>query len=172
LQGNQDVAWKQSITFSSAHLFSGITIGRRDPLRCQANAGPQRRRLQKRDESMKKEMIAGMMLTVCLSATASAADPAKPSPEQARAALSEMFGDAKMFARAQVVLGTCLPVANPPNQGQISCTLTLLTPGAGSETQADFYLKSGHWTSEPATRQDLPFPDPKLMSVHWVPPAK
>jgi hypothetical protein len=121
---------------------------------------------------MKKEMIACVMLTVCLSATASAADPAKPSPEQARVALSEMFGDAQMLAHAQVALGTCLPVANPPTQGQISCTLTVLTPGGSSETQADFYLKSGHWTSEPATRQDLPFPDPKLASLHWVPPAR
>ena len=93
---------------------------------------------------------------------AQAGTPALPDTKEATQALLEML-DMKEYKNAEVKLGTCIPAVDAKYPGQVACTVALKIGAGSSETQADFYRRSGKWVAQPSTSQDkLPFPDPKL----------
>jgi len=96
-----------------------------------------------------------------------AAEPERPTEEEAAAALGALLNlPAAILKDATVKLGTCIPVENASHKGQIACTAALMVGAGSSETQADFYRdpkQADRWAAQPSQSQDqLPFPDPKL----------
>ena len=93
---------------------------------------------------------------------AQAGTPALPNTQEATQSLLEML-DMKEYKNAEVKLGTCIPAVDAKYPGQVACTVALKIGAGSSETQADFYRRSGKWVAQPSSSQDkLPFPDPKL----------
>jgi hypothetical protein len=82
---------------------------------------------------------------------------------QATKAVRDLMG----MPQIQVVLGTCKPALQAKFPGQTACTLSAVSSGGTSETQADFHWNGKEWVAEPSDSQKvLPFPDPVLMTVH------
>ncbi len=100
--------------------------------------------------------------SVAVLPAAQAGTPALPNTQEATQALLEML-EMKEYKNAEVKLGTCIPAVQARYPGQVACTVALKIGAGSSETQADFYRRSGKWVAQPTTSQDqLPFPDPKL----------
>ena len=97
-------------------------------------------------------------------AVAQAIELMRPSEAQAKAALASVMFPENMLKNAQLILGTCVPAANAPAKGRITCSILLRAPGANIEGRADFYQSGGRWRASQATGASdrLPFPDPML----------
>jgi hypothetical protein len=108
------------------------------------------------------------LLTACGS-QAAAIPKQPPNAAEAKQAIATMFGEGagEMIKAHEIVLGTCIatPAKYKPKPGQFSCTFLLKSPGGTSESKVDFYFKNKAWVAQPSsTDEELPFPDPKLMS--------
>ena len=96
-------------------------------------------------------------------ATTKTAPGKLPTPEEAKAAFTEMIGDPDFLTDSKLKLGTCVPAIDAEHPGQTACTVAVLSAGGSSETQADFHWDGTRWVAQPSSSQDLlPFPDPKL----------
>ena len=103
-------------------------------------------------------------MTICAGTVSIAQPLALPTADEAKAAVIVMFGDPDLAAALKsghVKLGTCKKTSKPAHEGEIACTIAVAMGAGSSETQANFYRAGGKWVATP-TKEDLPFPDPKL----------
>ena len=108
--------------------------------------------------------IALGVMTICAGTAAVAQPLTLPTAEEAKAAVIVMFGDPDLAAALKaghVKLGTCKKTSKAEHEGEIACTIAVAMGAGSSETQANFYRAGGKWVATP-TKEDLPFPDPKL----------
>jgi hypothetical protein len=101
-----------------------------------------------------------MAITWPMSALAQAVTA--PTPEQAHTAILAMLGNPPDLKNTSMRVGTCVKTSAADHKNEVSCTVAMISPGATSESQADFYQTPTGWAAEPSGQQGLPFPDPKL----------
>lgn len=111
---------------------------------------------------MPRSTLFALALAMAAAGPALAQDVKPPTPEQARLAVLQLFGNPQEMRAAKLRLGTCVPTKAAAQKGEVSCTFAMVSPGGSSESQADFYPGPGGWTAQPTEQEGLPFPDPKL----------
>lgn len=112
---------------------------------------------------MRIKIAAALMLVSVAPACHGRQPASRLTNGQATSAMRALMG----MDAIQVVLGTCKPVAHAEFEGQTACTLLAVSPGATSESQADFHWSGKEWVAAPSDSQAaLPFPDPVLMNIH------
>lgn len=108
---------------------------------------------------------AALMLITLIAA--SGCQARQPAPRLTNGGATKAFRTMMGMHRIEVLLGTCKPAKEAEFEGQTACTLLGVSPGAMSETQADFHWNGQEWVANVSSSQSiLPFPDKVFMNIH------